>query len=313
MSAEELRQYMGRMDLDHFHREQLSAVEAILTEALHALLKFEDQELEFSVAENGWTEVRNRLIYFELLFPQEVLQGLINQQPDDRYRSLADRLGETWSRLSCWGPGRAGTKKEFENDESQHLRVTIDNLASFFTKWRLFFGRLRVVLTPNAPSTFFLSHLPYRHEKQQMMPTVEPGVSAPAPMGRNDDRKVMEWSSGQLVSPTEVDVPSELFQPDGFFGVSGFRFRGVPVDIGAAPLRRKVLAALWDEVRRCPRPARERRAVIDEVWGTLDAVNVSSNTFNRHVSDIRGIFEDGGLLLRIDNENDRVELVPTPT
>jgi hypothetical protein len=103
---------------------------------------------------------------------------------------------------------------------------------------------------------------------------------------------------------------SSVPQPDGPFGVDGFRFCNVSVSFRRAALQRKLVLALWDQANRTPREARKNEDVICEVYG--EEHDTSDAAFRQLCADTRRRFEARALPLTIELLQGYVRLKPLP-
>jgi hypothetical protein len=99
-------------------------------------------------------------------------------------------------------------------------------------------------------------------------------------------------------------------EPDGPFGVDGFRLRGIEVRFSRAAKQQALVLALWDKAKRCPRPARPIEDVLDEVYGKEHSTEDS--TFRQLCADTRRRFESANLPLVLENLQGQVSLKPRP-
>lgn len=74
----------------------------------------------------------------------------------------------------------------------------------------------------------------------------------------------------RAIRPEPVSPPPSAAAPalpDGFFGVGGFRYKGVLVKFGRATKQQDLVKALWDGVNQRPRDARPVAEVLEKVYG----------------------------------------------
>ncbi|MBN9518548.1 hypothetical protein J0H58_08530 [bacterium] len=113
------------------------------------------------------------------------------------------------------------------------------------------------------------------------------------------------WGQIALVEPGGRVPPPE---PDGPFGVSGFRFGGVPVDFKRAALQYRLVQVLWGAAAGSPRPAQEAGDVMDAVWG--EEHDREDYNLRQLCADARDKFEKENCPVTVAYRNGKVQLIP---
>lgn len=127
----------------------------------------------------------------------------------------------------------------------------------------------------------------------------------------NDTPPAPADASGSDTSEKSKETPGNDTppprEPDGPFGINGFRFAGKEVQFGRAALQFGLVKSLWDAKARQIASPRQISEVIEDVWGhdhdTADA------TFRQMVADTNKKFQIANCPIKIQAAQGSVQLV----
>jgi hypothetical protein len=109
-------------------------------------------------------------------------------------------------------------------------------------------------------------------------------------------------------TPQAAPVPPPL--PDGFSGVSSFRFRGVEIDFGRAGKQLLLVESLWDSESKSPKDVQTAQHVIDSVYEHDN--DKGDAAFRQLIADTRKKFQTKNCLLDIKYGQGKIQLVNLP-
>jgi len=209
-----------------------------------------------------------------------------------RLRGLDDALGR-WHRVASprgthsrtaahlIGCGFVGTGE---------LLLAAEALDAQFRSFAAAAARLRGVVGPGLPLTDDALR-----ELWVMVRTPAPGYT-PDPAPDAD------------AAATDESPPDPPAEPDGPFGVDGFRFRGKDVRFGRAALQYQLVRVLWDAEGGRPGPARPVEDVMEAVWG--EEHDAEDYQLRQLCGEVRDRFVRAECPVTLHNRQGKVQLVP---